>query len=292
MSKTITNYETFVWVDLQKPTKDELLEQTQDFRVNVNLLEDVLEHGHLPKIEIFEDFSFIIFRAHEGSTKDKITTVGDLTNKIAFFVKQNRILTIHRADFPFLKKANKSYAHPQLLLIEILNDMLQSYEQPLQAQFEKIDSIEKQVFLHNNKSISIENLYYQKSKARIAKKILLLFEHVLAQLKIDKVHSSALEDLKDTTTSYVLQYDEIIEDTTTILNSYLSLNTQRSNETTKLLTIFSAFFLPLTFIAGIYGMNFDNMPELRSRNGYYTVLGAMVVVSLVIYQWFKRKKIL
>ena len=60
----------------------------------------------------------------------------------------------------------------------------------------------------------------------------------------------------------------------------------------KLLTIFSAFFLPLTFIAGIYGMNFENMPELQWPLGYFMTLGVMVVIALVIYFWFKRKRIL
>ena len=60
----------------------------------------------------------------------------------------------------------------------------------------------------------------------------------------------------------------------------------------KLLTIFSAFFLPLTFIVGIYGMNFDVMPELRWENGYFIIIGVMCVISLFIFIWFKWKKIL
>ena len=60
----------------------------------------------------------------------------------------------------------------------------------------------------------------------------------------------------------------------------------------KLLTIFSAFFLPLTFIAGIYGMNFDYMPELRWKYGYFITLGVMVVISIIILSWFKRKRIM
>jgi len=58
----------------------------------------------------------------------------------------------------------------------------------------------------------------------------------------------------------------------------------------KILTIFSVFFMPLTFIVGIYGMNFDYMPELSKKCGYPAVLIAMVIVTGVVYQWFKRKK--
>jgi len=60
----------------------------------------------------------------------------------------------------------------------------------------------------------------------------------------------------------------------------------------KLLTIFSAFFLPLTFVVGIYGMNFENMPELKWQKGYFLTLGIMAVIVSVIYFWFKRKRII
>jgi magnesium transporter len=159
-------------------------------------------------------------------------------------------------------------------------------------QADKMDEFERAIFLKSGYNISIESLYYQKSKARISKKVLQLTQTVLSQIMVRPELASLLQDTKETTLSYLLQYDEVIEDANTILNSYLSVTTQRSNETMKLLTIFSAFFLPLTFIVGIYGMNFDNMPELRWQYGYFMILGFMVVISIIIWMWFKRKKIL
>ena len=75
-----------------------------------------------------------------------------------------------------------------------------------------------------------------------------------------------------------------------LLNIYLSLASQKSSEVMRLLTIFSAFFLPLTFIVGIYGMNFDLMPELRMKYGYPGVLMFMAIVTIAIFAWFRRKK--
>ncbi|HJU93837.1 MAG TPA: CorA family divalent cation transporter, partial [Pyrinomonadaceae bacterium] len=73
------------------------------------------------------------------------------------------------------------------------------------------------------------------------------------------------------------------------LEAYLSVVSNRLNEIMKVLTIFSAIMLPLTFIAGVYGMNFDNMPELRSRYGYFAVLLIMVVVAVGMLLFFKRR---
>ncbi len=74
------------------------------------------------------------------------------------------------------------------------------------------------------------------------------------------------------------------------MNIYISFSSQKTNEVMKILTIFSVFFMPITFIVGIYGMNFDYMPELSKRWGYPIVLLIMAVVTVIIYQWFKRKK--
>jgi magnesium transporter len=76
------------------------------------------------------------------------------------------------------------------------------------------------------------------------------------------------------------------------MNTYLSISDQKNNEVVRLLTIFSAFFLPLTFIAGVYGMNFDFMPELKWKVGYYFSISLMITVVIVIYFWFRKKKIL
>jgi magnesium transporter len=74
-----------------------------------------------------------------------------------------------------------------------------------------------------------------------------------------------------------------------LMDTYLSVIANRTNDVMKVLTIFSAIMLPLTLIAGIYGMNFENMPELKSRNGYFIVLGIMGTVAALMMVYFWRK---
>ena len=292
MSKSVKYFKHFMWTDLEAPTQEELQLLTEMFHIDINLFEDILELGHLPKIEKVNSYTFIILRAYSASLNANVSSVGELSNKIAFFINETSILTVHRASFPFLKNRSNDCDSSEALMLDIINEILLTYEGPLQVQSEKMDAFEREIFLKTGHSISIESLYYQKSKARISKKILQLTQGVLNQIVVKPELSSTLQDAKETTLSYVLQYDEVIEDANTILNSYLSVTAQRSNDAMKLLTIFSAFFLPLTFIAGIYGMNFRYMPELEWRHGYFMTLGLMAIISIVIYLWFKRKKII
>jgi len=83
--------------------------------------------------------------------------------------------------------------------------------------------------------------------------------------------------------------DELLEDVNNLLSMQLALASHRTNEVVRVLTVFSVFFLPLTFIVGVYGMNFHFMPELRSPWGYPAVLVGMGLVTLAIYLWFRSR---
>jgi magnesium transporter len=96
------------------------------------------------------------------------------------------------------------------------------------------------------------------------------------------------QDLRENAESSYAWADEIFDNLNNLLMIQLSLASHRTNEVVRVLTIFSAFFLPLTFIVGIYGMNFDIMPELRWRLGYPAALGGMLLVCVAIYMWFRR----
>ena len=163
-----------MWTDLEAPTQEELQLLTEMFHIDINLFEDILELGHLPKIEKVNSYTFIILRAYSASLNANVSSVGELSNKIAFFINETSILTVHRASFPFLKNRSNDCDSSEALMLDIINEILLTYEGPLQVQSEKMDAFEREIFLKTGHSISIESLYYQKSKARISKKILQL----------------------------------------------------------------------------------------------------------------------
>lgn len=287
-----TNFDNFIWIDICNPNKENLDKIAKDYNLDYFQIKDSLETGHLPKFEKQEKYNFLILRAFTAKPDDRITNVNELSNKIAFFYSDKKVITIHRASFDFLENLTSKSSNSEELVIYFIHKMTQTFEQPSKLLGDKNDEIEKTIFLKDYTKISLEDLYYQKTETRITKKLLQITQNVIHQIEVAEKSKTALQDIKDKMLSLILGYEEVLENSNNLLNSYLSVNAQKSNDVMKLLTIFSAFFLPLTFVAGIYGMNFENMPELKWQMGYFVTLGLMVVIALVIYLWFKRKRIL
>ena len=287
-----TQFDNFIWIDIHKPNKENLDAIAKKFKLDYFQITDSLEIGHLPKFEKHKEYNFLILRAFTADSEGRITNVNELSNKIAFFYNDKKIITIHRGSFHFLNNLPSTFNNPEELLIRVIQEMIVSFDEPSRRLSDKVDDIEKTIFLKGNSKISLEDLYFHKSQTRITKKLLQIMQNVINQVEVSDKSKSALQDIKDKILSLILSYDEVSEDSNNLLNTYLSVNAQKNNDVMKLLTIFSAFFLPLTFIAGIYGMNFENMPELTWQAGYFLTLGVMAIVAMVIYVWFKRKRII
>jgi len=288
----VKEFTNFTWTDVSNPTYDFLNEMNGTHQFDLHLINDTLQKGHLPKFERIGEWNFIIFRAHSSKVGQNVTTVDDVSDKIAFLFNDKYLLTIHRASFDFLNDSNLETNNTEQLVLCILDQMLQTYFDPIHIQSEIMDEFEKKIFLNHSKSISLEELYFQRSKARISKKIILIFQAMLIHFEVELANKAKYNDIKDTVVSHILMYDEILEDANMLLNSHLAIKAQKSNDIMTLLAIFSAFFLPLTFIVGLYGMNFINMPELKTEYGYYVTLLVMLILSFITYRWFKRKDIL
>ena len=283
----------FIWIDLEQPNSEILNEIAAKYQLDYFQIKDSLEYGHLPKFEKQPGYNFLIVRAFTSTIDQGETTITALSNKIAFFYNGNKIVTIHRSPFSFLHELDgNNYAHPEDLLLQLVYKMAATYDLPLHELDQKIEHLEKIIFLDNYQKVSLEDLYYLKTQTRITKKLLQLFQQAIIHLEVAAHNQTALQNIKDKLISLILNYDEVLENANNLLNTYHSINAKKSNDVMKLLTVFSAFFLPMTFLAGIYGMNFDYMPELKWQYGYFLAWGAMALIALVVYLWFKRKKII
>ena len=281
-----------IWIDINHPLNEHIDEIAKDYDLNLFQVKDSLQYGHLPKIEKSENYTFLILRAFSAQAKSKITNINELSNKIAFFYNSGRIITIHRNNFGFLEKVPDHFDSIDDLLLYIIHQMIYSFVEPTNVLSNRVDKIEETIFLKDYTRVSIEELYFQKSETRISKKLLLISQGIINQLEVGECSKSALQDIKDLLLSLILTYEEVAEESNNLLNTYMSVNAQKTNDVIKLLTIFSVFFLPLTFIVGVYGMNFENIPELKWRFGYLYSLVLMVIIAIIIYIWFRRKKII
>ncbi len=306
-NKTLTNANTdtqveglpespdFCWMDISEPTTDEIEQIASDFNLSHYAIKDCLEPDHLPKYETSGAYTFIIVRFFSPRENSDMHTIQDLTSKISFFFNDHVLLTIHRKPVSFMDDIKTKYVDTGYVsssveaVVKVIWYVLHTYEIKAQALLTQVDLLEQRVFLKERIPNLQRQLYFLKRKAHLCQRILFVTRDVLS--KITTPHDkAALHDVKDLHTKLEVVYGQLVEDVNNLLNAYISLSAQRTNDIVRVLTIFSVFFMPLTFIAGIYGMNFEFMPELKKQWGYPASLALMVLISIGIYVWFKRKK--
>ncbi len=292
MKVTEKVFESFKWIDIENPIKEDLEKINKEHGLNYYLIKDSLEKGHLPKYEKNNHVDFYIFRAYTSDIQFKIDEVGEMSNKIAFFLFEDKLITIHRAQFSFLNIQEVQQIKMNELFLRIVKSMIETFQKPTIDLANKINDIERIIFLKDYRAVVLEELYFIKSQSRILKKVLQITQSVIEQSSQMLTPSSQLQDIKDNLLQLLTYNEESVENANQLMSTYLSISDQKNNEVVRLLTIFSAFFLPLTFIAGVYGMNFNFMPELNWKWGYFFSLALMFIVVVIIYLWFRRKRIL
>jgi magnesium transporter len=285
------------WIDITDPTPAELKEYSKEYDLDYYSLADCLEPAHLPKKEALPNFTFIILRVYDETAKNP-TSIQQMSHKIAIFYNEKVVLTVHRVHAAIMEEIRSKYletgviSEPAEIVTKMMYYAVRSYEPIAISLSEKIDRMEKQVFVGRQTRVTLEHLYYLKNNCRLNRRIISLSKDVIMQHTTTERDAGALQDVKDLLQKLSLSFDETHDDSANLSAIYLSIVSLKTNDVMKLLTIFSVFFMPLTFIAGIYGMNFDVMPELRWKLGYPLILLVMLLISAVIFWWFKRRRIL
>jgi magnesium transporter len=294
----------FVWVDVVDPTPNELADVARRYSLHPTSVEDSLDPKHLPKYERIGSTTFIIVRAIDTAAAGHCSTLHEMTRKVAIFYGPDFLITIHRTEQPFLTEIIKEYrstAPPDgiverrkgflpRLLIEIVNGAIGTYQKPLEDAESAIDMFEATVFGEHEFAGLLRRIYLVKRRVTLMRRML---SHTLDAVKKlvpgSEPTAPLYQDLRENAESMHFYADELLEDVNNLLSIQLALASHRTNEVVRVLTVFSVFFLPLTFVVGVYGMNFAHMPELRERWGYPAVLAGMGFVTLVIYLWFRRR---
>ena len=288
----------FRWIDVVNPSREELEALAKDHGLHATTVHDCLEPEHLPKYERLGDKTFLIVRAFDERAEGQADTAQQLTRKVALFYGEELLLTIHRVEQRFLEelkatlpeRVKDSNSLAERVVIAILDGMLDSYWPPLDEAERAVALFERRLFQRGDVTKLIREVYLLKRKVTALR---WMGRHTLDLIQKLRASSEVLQprltDLKENAEGLYFATDELLEDVNNLLHLQLSLAAHQTNEVMRVLTVFSVFFMPLTFIVGIYGMNFEFMPELKMHFGYPGTLLAMLVVSAAIYAWFKRR---
>jgi magnesium transporter len=138
----------------------------------------------------------------------------------------------------------------------------------------------------------LEDIYVLKRRSFVYKRLCRMSLDVVQKLEPIFKKQMYHQDLRETLEDLFFYAEDIFENTNGLVNIHLSIESQKTNDVIRLLTVISMFFMPLTFIVGLYGMNFKSMPEIQWEHGYLFSWMVMILTSLLTYVWFKRKKLL
>lgn len=284
----------FTWVDLVDPTSAEMAEVSGRFGLHPAAVRDLLNQPHLPKYERLPDQQLLILRAYDEVAK-RGDTIQAMTRRLVVLMLEGAVITVHRREQPFFAEAAQRAAvgsalRPEQLVLALCAKAVASFDEPLKESEEKLDEIEAALFHRKLPHQGIRQVYGLKRRCAVIKRTLGRIAAALGPFK-DQARDDLglLADVVEEADRLHTWADELLESATHLMNLEINLAGQRTNEVMRVLTVFSAFFLPLTFIAGVYGMNFKRMPELEHRFGYPLVIAAMVFTALAIWIWFRRK---
>jgi magnesium transporter len=265
-------------------------------------LEDILNTNQRPKIEDYGDYLYIVLKAlyyddaRECIDVEQISLVIGENHIISFQEKDGSegdiLLTIRerfRTNTGRLRKMGTDY-----LAYSIIDIIADHYFIVIEIMGDKIEALEEKA-AKNPKPEILERIHELKRDIIIMRRTVWPLREVLgtySRVETKLLKQETLPYLRDVYDHTIQAVDmiEIYRDTiSTLIDIYLSSVSYRLNEIMKLLTMISVIFIPLTFLAGVYGMNFDYMPELRSHYGYPGVWLVMITVAVSMLVWFRRK---
>lgn len=285
------------WVDVEAPSAEDLKFLHERYEINNLLLEDTLDPNHLPKYEEDGDVKFFLLRESTELERKNLNTISDISTKIGIFLLGRTIITVHRMKTKSLSETRKQLSalttevNTDQIALKIALLIMKSFDDESVSLFETMDNIESEIFLKNtNHTNQIKRLYKLKRKSGLNSRVLTISSDAIDKFKLLNLQDSETYDLKDKHKDVVADFEHLNIQITNLISMFLALSDQKANQVMKVLAIYSVYFLPITFIAGVYGMNFDNMPELHTKYGYFFTLGLMALVVICTFIYARRKQ--
>tara|TARA_R100001369_G_scaffold92564_3_gene138385 strand:- start:3998 stop:5089 length:1092 start_codon:yes stop_codon:yes gene_type:complete len=293
--------EHITWININGLNNTKEIERLGEYyNLHPLIQEDIVTTNQRPKMDEYEEYLFIVFKMLHYSDD------GEFFNEhVSMVVGKDYVTTFQEADgdvWDGLRdrienaKGRVRNKGADYLMFALLDAVVDNYFSVIETLSAKIEYIEDQLFEDKvEEDITQDIQVLKKEILRIRRAVVPLREVINRLEKTD----TALIEVR--TQNYIRDlYDHIIQVSESVdiyremiwglMDMYMTTISNKMNEVMKVLTIMASIFIPLTFMAGIYGMNFEHMPELHLRYGYYYLWGAMILVFFGLLWYFKRKK--
>jgi len=291
---------TVTWINVYGLHNTDLIKEIgKVFELHPLVLEDIVNTGQRPKMEDYDSYLFFVLKMlrhdqeAEKINSEQISMILGKTFLITFQERPGDVFEPVR-DRIRKQKGRIRGTGIDYLAYSLLDTIVDNYIFIIERMGEQIENIEDQILDNPTNNILAEiNSYkremnYLRKSIRPAKELILHLSKLESDLICEQTQPF-LKDLLDLSTQAVEVIDTYREMLTDHLNIYNTGISNRLNEIMKVLTIFSAIFIPLTFIAGIYGTNFEYLPELHFRYSYFIFWGILLLVAITMVRFFKRK---
>ena len=290
------------WIDIVGLHQIDVIEKIgKQLKIHPLVLEDIANTYQHPKVEDYENYFFIVmkmFRFDQIERELKIEHISVLCGSnfvISFFDKESDVFEPIRIRIregrKTLRESNSDY-----LMYALLDAVVDNYFMVLENIGENIEHLEKNI-LQNPKSSNLTSLHKLQDDILIIQKSILPLRRLIPTIEhstsplISKTTRIYLKDVNDHLTQIGDTIDATNNKFSAMNNLYLSVLGQKTNQAMKILSLIATIFIPMTFLAGVYGMNFQFMPELSSPIAYPIVLASMTGIGLSMIAYFKKKKL-
>lgn len=297
----LKNTPTVSWINIDGLHDIELLEKLGNgFDLHLLILEDILSTGQRPKFEDYEKHIFIVLKMLSFNDENQSVE----TEQVSLILGPNYVISFQEriGDVfePIRERIRNSKGRirkmgPDYLAYSLLDAIVDNYFVILEKLGEKIESMEEDV-IGNPTERTVHQIHLLKREMIFLRKSIWPLRELIRGLQtsetslINEATDIYMRDVYDHTIQIIDTIESYRDMVSGLLDIYLSSLSNKMNAVMKVLTIIATLFIPLTFVAGIYGMNFEYMPELKLKWGYGAVWLVMIVIAAIMLFYFRRKK--
>lgn len=306
MAQTEMQLNSFKWTDYTNPDREVLSQIAGELGLENKVLFNCLDSDYLPHIENYSRAQFLILRMMEPESKSDADSVQELTTKIAIFMSRDKekLVTIHRlplSDVSDVKAKISEMGAEKITRSKFIGLFYEQvslgFDRPLTELETKLHYFEENLFSSKKSRRFLQDGFYLKRKASAFKKVLRLTLDLQAKLNAqDDFLIDHFQQSKDRLERSLFYAEDVFDNAQSLLNLHMAIESQKTNEASfrtneimRVLTVLTIFFLPLNFVAGVFGMNFQNLPLLANPEGFFISIVIMVLISGALWLYLLKQ---